>query len=73
MGLGFDMKWAGVCQILQPQETIGSTGDAPFPFAEGPVLPIEPFQSVPLGEGSKDHETFLAQLFEVGAEVKSKE
>ena len=73
MGLGLDMKWAGVCQILQPQETIGSTGDAPFPFAEGPVLLIEPFQSIPLGEGSKDLETSPAQLFEVGAEAKSKE
>ena len=55
------------------QETVGSTGDAPVSHAEGPVLLIEPLQSVPLGKGSKDLETFPAQLSEVGAEAKSKE
>ena len=55
------------------QETIGSTGDAPVSLAEGPVLLFEPLQSVPLGEGFKDFETSHAQLFEVGAEARSKE
>ena len=40
-----------------PQETIGSTGDALVSLTEGPVLFVEPFQSVPLGEGFKDLET----------------
>ena len=55
------------------QETIGSTGDAPVSLAEGPVLLIEPLQSVPLGKGFKDLETSLAQLSEEGAEARSKE
>ena len=45
-----------------PQETIGSTGDAPVSLAMGPVLLIEPLQSIPLGEGFKDLETSPAQL-----------
>ena len=56
-----------------PQKTVGSIGDAPVSHAEGPVLIVKPLQSVPLGKGSKDLETFLAQLSEVGAEAKSKE
>ena len=56
-----------------PQETIGSTSDAPVSHAKGPVLLVKPLQSVPLGEGSKDLETSPAQLFEVGAEARSKE
>ena len=56
-----------------PQETVGSTGDAPVSHAEGPVLIVEPLQSVPLSEGSKDLVTSLAQLFEMGAEARSKE
>ena len=56
-----------------PQETIGSTGDAPVSLAEGPVLLVEPLQSVPLGEGFKDLETSPAQLSEVGAKARSKE
>ena len=56
-----------------PQETIGSTGDALFSLAEGPVLLVEPLQSVPPSEGSKDLETFPVQLSEVGAEARSKE
>ena len=56
-----------------PQETVGSTGDAPVSHTEGPVLLIEPLQSVPLGKGSKDLETSPAQLSEVGAEARSKE
>ena len=56
-----------------PQETIGSTGDAPVSYAEGPVLFVESLQLVPLGKGFKDLETFPAQLSEVGAEARSKE
>ena len=40
-----------------PQEIRGSTCDALVSLAEGPVLFVEPFQSVPLGEGFKDLET----------------
>ena len=56
-----------------PQETIGSTGDAPVSYAEGPVLLVESLQLVPLGKGFKDLKTFPAQLSEVGAEARSKE
>ena len=56
-----------------PQETIGSIGDTPISHAEGLVLLVEPLQSVPLGEGSKDLETSPAQLSKVGAEARSKE
>ena len=49
-----------------PQETIGSIGDAPVSLAEGPVLLVEPLQSVPLGEGFKDLKTSLIQLSEAG-------
>ena len=56
-----------------PQETIGSIGDTPVSLAEGPVLLVEPLQSVPLGEGFKDLDTSPAQLFEAGAEARSKE
>ena len=56
-----------------PQETIGSTGDALVSLAKGPVLFIEPLQSVPFGKGFKDLETSLAQLSKVGAEARSKE
>ena len=55
-----------------PQETIRSIGDAPVSLAEGPVLLIEPLQSVPLGEGFKDLDTSPAQLSEARAEAKSK-
>ena len=56
-----------------PQKTIGSIGDAPVSLAKGPVLLIEPLQSVPLGEGFKDLDTSPAQLSEAGAEARSKE
>ena len=56
-----------------PQETIGSIGDTPISHAEGLVLLVEPLQSVPLGEGSKDLETSPAQLSKVGVEATSKE
>ena len=56
-----------------PQKTIGSIGDAPVSLAEGPVLLIEPLQSVPLSEGFKDLDTSPTQLSEAGAEARSKE
>ena len=56
-----------------PQETVGSTSDTLVSHAEGPVLLVEPLQSVPLGEGFKDLETSPAQLSKVGAEARSKE
>ena len=56
-----------------PKETIGSTGDALVSLAEGPILLVEPLQSIPLGEGFKDPKTSPAQLSEVGAEARSKE
>ena len=56
-----------------PQETIGFTDDALISFAEGPILLVEPLQSVLLSEGFKDLETSPAQLFAVGAEARSKE
>ena len=39
-----------------PKETVGSIGDNPVSHIEGPVIVVEPLQSVPLGEGSKDPE-----------------
>ena len=56
-----------------PQETVGSTVDAPVSHAEGLALLIEPLRSVPLGEGSIDLETSPTQLSEAGAETRSKE
>ena len=56
-----------------PKETIGSVGDAPVSYVEGPVIVIEPLQSVPLGEGSKDPENSPTQLSEERVEAKSKE
>ena len=56
-----------------PKETIGSVGDAPVSYVEGSVIVIEPLQSVPLGEGSKDPEISLAQLSGEGVKAKSKE
>ena len=43
-----------------PKETIGSIGYAPVSHVERPVIVVEPLQSVPLGEGSKDPEISLA-------------
>ena len=37
-----------------PKETVGFVGDDPVSHIEGPVIVIDPLQSVPLGEGSKD-------------------
>ena len=54
-------------------ESVGSIGDDPVSHVEGSVIVVEPLQSVPLGEGSKDPEISLAQLSEEGVEAKSKE
>ena len=56
-----------------PQKTIGSTSDAPVSLADGPVLLVEPLQSVPLGEGFKDLKTSPTQLSKAGVEARSKE
>ena len=55
-----------------PKETVGSIGDASVSHVEGPVIAIEPLQSVPLDEGSKDPENSPVQLSEEGVEAKSK-
>ena len=39
-----------------PKETVGSVGDDSVSHIERPVIIVEPLQSVPLGEGSKDPE-----------------
>ena len=44
-----------------PKETVGSKGDDPISHIEGLVIVVEPLQSVPLGEGSKDPEISPAQ------------
>ena len=56
-----------------PKETVGSVGDDPISHIEGPVIVIEPFQSVPLSEGSKDLEITHAQPSQEGVDAKSKE
>ena len=56
-----------------PKETVGSIGDAPVSHVEGPVIIVEPFQSAPLGEGSKDPEISSAQLSKEGVKAKSME
>ena len=44
-----------------PKEIVGFVGDDPVSHIEGPVIVVEPLQSVPLGEGSKDPEISPAQ------------
>ena len=44
-----------------PKETVGSVGDDPVSHIEGPVIVVEPLQSVTLSEGSKDPEISPAQ------------
>ena len=39
-----------------PKETVRSVGDDPVSHIEGPVIVVEPLQSVPLSEGSKNPE-----------------
>ena len=56
-----------------PKETVGSVGDDPISHIERPVIVVEPLQSVPLGEGSKDPEITPAQPSQEGVDAKSKE
>ena len=56
-----------------PKETVGSVGDDPVSYVEGSVIVVEPLQSVPLGEGSKDPKISPAHPSEKGVEAKSKE
>ena len=56
-----------------PKETVESIGDAHVSHVEGPVIIVEPLQSAPLGEGSKDPEISSVQLSEEGVEAKSME
>ena len=56
-----------------PKETVGSIGDDPISHIEGPVIVVEPLQSIPFGEGSKDPEISPVQLSREGVEAKSKE
>ena len=39
-----------------PKETVRSAGDASVFHVEGPIIIVEPLQSIPLSEGSKDPE-----------------
>ena len=55
------------------KETVRFIDDALVSHVEGPVIVVEPLQSVPLGKGSKDPENSPAQLSEEGIEAKSKE
>ena len=55
------------------KETVGSVGDASVSHVEGPVIVVEPLQSLPLGEGSKDLEISPTQLSEERVKAKSKE
>ena len=56
-----------------PKETIGSVGDDSVSHIERPVIIVEPLQSVPLGEGSKDPEISPAQPSQERVKDKSKE
>ena len=39
-----------------PKETVGSVGDDPISHIEGPVIVVDPLQSIPLSERFKDPE-----------------
>ena len=56
-----------------PKETVGSVGDDSVSHIERPVIIVEPLQSVPLGEGSKDPEICPAQPSQERVKDKSKE
>ena len=55
-----------------PQKTAESTADARAPHAEEPALSIQPLQTVPLSEGSKDPEVIPTQLPKEGVKIKLK-
>ena len=56
-----------------PKETIGFVGDDPVSHIEGPVIVVEPLQSGPLSEGSKDPTISPAQPSQEGVKDKPKE
>ena len=56
-----------------PKEIVGFVGDDPVSHIKGSVIVVEPLQSVPLGEGSKDPEISPAQPSQEGVKSTSKE
>ena len=56
-----------------PKEIVRFVGDDQVSHIEGPVIVVDPLQSVPLSEGSKDPEISLAQPSQEGVKDKSKE
>ena len=56
-----------------PKETTGSVSGDPVSHIEGLVIVVEPLQSVPLAEGSKDPEASPAQPSQERAKDKSME
>ena len=56
-----------------PKETAGSVSGDPVSHIEGSVIVVEPLQSVPLAEGSRDLETSPAQPSLEGIKDKSAE
>ena len=55
-----------------PQKTAESTVDAQAPHAKGSAILVEPLQTIPLSEGSKDPETASTQLSKEGIKTKLK-
>ena len=55
-----------------PQKTVESATDAQALHAEESALLVEPLQTVPSGEGSKDPETASTQLSKEGINTKPK-
>ena len=55
-----------------PKETAGSVSGNPVSHIEGPVIVVEPLQSVLLAEGSKDPEFSLVQPSLEGIKDKSR-
>ena len=53
-----------------PLRAVESTTEAQAPHAEEPALLVEPLQTVPPGEGSKDLETTFTQLSKEGIKTK---
>ena len=56
-----------------PKEIVWSVGDDPVSHIEGPVIVVDPLQSVPLSEGSKDPTISPTQPSQEGVKDKSKE
>ena len=53
-----------------PMETAGSVSGGLVSHIEGLVIVVEPLQSVPIAEGSKDPETSVAQSSPEGIKDK---